>query len=52
MFNTKRAQLNAEELEQVVGGVQAEAMREVEVTIPRGGRVSIPRGGKITVRVK
>ncbi len=41
MFNTKKAQLNAEELEKVAGGTKPEVMREQEVGIPRGGRVGI-----------
>lgn len=41
MFNIKRAQLNAEELEKVAGGTKAETMREQKVGIPRGGRVQI-----------
>ena len=49
MFNTKRAQLNAEELEQVAGGVRVKAtVDEQEVEIPRGGRLEI----RVRVRVK
>ena len=41
MFNTKRAQLNAEELEKVAGGTKPEMMREQKVGIPCGGRVGV-----------
>ncbi len=49
MFNTNRAQLNAEELEQVAGGIRVKATAdEQEMEIPRDGKLGI----RVRVRVK
>ncbi len=49
MFNTKRAQLNAEELEKVAGGIRVKATAdEQEVEIPCGGKLGV----RVRVRVK
>ena len=49
MFNTKRAQLNAEELEKVAGGIRVKATDdEQENGIPRGGKLGV----RVRVRVK